>query len=144
MREQLLDHIRVDRVVDPGTHLDVARIETLLPRVGGRDHSVGADQLAPVHVVAESRGQQSQAVPALAGILTIMFWARRLNAMAFSTIAAASRYRRGSVWMESRPSRPPCAAKAGSSSFAAATDISSTSFHPTWSSVAVGSSVRSD
>src|SRR5439155_20673154 len=66
MREQLLDHIRVDRVVDPGTHLDVARIETRLPRVGGRDHSVGADQLAPVHVVAESRGQQLQAVHALA------------------------------------------------------------------------------
>src|SRR6266550_1768860 len=47
-------------------------------------------------------------IPALvAGILTIMFWARRLNAIAFSTIAAASRNRRGSVWMESRPSRAP-------------------------------------
>src|SRR5256885_3387837 len=65
MREQLLDHIRVDRVVDPGTHLDVARIETPLPCIRRRDHSVRADQLAPVHVVAESRGQQSNTVPAL-------------------------------------------------------------------------------
>ena len=84
------------------------------------------------------------AMPArVAGIFTITFGARRLNLIAFSSIAPASRKYRGSVWIERRPLRPACAANAGSRSFAARTDISSTSFQPIWSSVAPGRSRRS-
>ena len=40
------------------------------------------------------------------GILTIMFGARELNSTACSTSRSVSRYRRGSVWMDSRPLTP--------------------------------------
>ena len=76
----------------------------------------------------------------VAGIFTITFGARRLNLMACWRIASESRKKRGSVWMERRPSRPAWAANAGSRSFAALTDISSTSVHPIRSSVAPGRS----
>jgi len=84
------------------------------------------------------------AIPALvAGIFTITFGARVLKRTACSTMALELRKKRGSVCIDSRPSRPACSANAGSSSLAALTDISSTSFQPIWSSVAPGSSSTS-
>ena len=77
------------------------------------------------------------------GILTIMLGASWLNRTACSTSAAVSRNRRGSVWMESRPFRPPSRSKTCRRSPAARTDISSTSRQPIWSSVARGISERS-
>ena len=65
MREQLAHGFGVNRFVDPRPNLDVARVEPLLPRVGGRDHSVRADQSAPLHVVAKGRGEQTHAVATL-------------------------------------------------------------------------------
>ena len=66
MSQELIDYLRVDWIVDPGQHLDVAGIETLLPAVGGRDDGVGTDELAPVHVISEGRGEQPEPVASLA------------------------------------------------------------------------------
>src|SRR5712671_6738485 len=74
----------------------------------------------------------------VAGIFTIMLGASLLNRTVCSSSASLLRKLRGSVWMESRPFRPPCFSNAGRSSSAARTDSSSTSFQPIWSSVADG------
>ena len=51
--------------VDAGLDRHVARVEPLLPHVRRRDHDVAADELAPVHVVAEGGREQADAVAAL-------------------------------------------------------------------------------
>ena len=77
---------------------------------------------------------------AVAGILTMMFGAREAKCSAWATRAAASRRRRGSVCIESRPLRPRCSTKIGSRRAAASTDSSSTTCHPISASPAVGCS----
>ena len=67
------------------------------------------------------------ATPArVAGSFTMTFGARPSNSDACATRASASRHSVGSVWIESRPARPPDAAKAGMSSGAARWLISAT------------------
>ena len=75
-------------------------------RHGERDGGVDADP-------AVGRPPRSRRSPAsVAGILTMMFGASASNSTAWSTSASASRHSRGSVWIESRPSRPALARKA--------------------------------
>ncbi len=70
------------------------------------------------------------ATPALVvGNLTMTFGASSEKAKAWVTMAGASRKRVGSVWMLSRPARPPEASKAGMSRGAARTLISATIPH---------------
>src|ERR1700734_1922867 len=66
MREQLVDNLRMHRVVDARDHRDVAGVQSLLPCVRRRDNRIGADHLAPVHVVAKRRREQPDPVPTLA------------------------------------------------------------------------------
>src|SRR4029077_21023219 len=66
MSKKLLHKFWINRVVDPRSHLDVTRVEALLPRGRWRDDCIRADELAPLHVVAEGRGQQPQPVAAIA------------------------------------------------------------------------------
>ena len=66
MFQQVFDQLRIDGVVDPRPHLDVARVDPSLPSGRRRDDRVRADQLAPVHVITEGRGEQAQPVAAFA------------------------------------------------------------------------------
>ena len=58
--------------------------------------------LTPRYVASSMAGMPA----AVAGIFTIMLGASPAKATAFSTIASVFRYGRGSICMESRPSRP--------------------------------------
>src|SRR5208282_2464792 len=60
------DNFRIDRIVDTFTYSNVAGVKPDLPRIRRGDHHVAADELAPVHVVAERRGKQPQPVATLA------------------------------------------------------------------------------
>src|SRR5436190_3261613 len=79
----------------------------------------------------------------VAGNFTMMFGARRSKWRPCSTIRSADRNRVGSVWVERRPWRPPCASKAGSRSGAARVDISSTIAQARSASLATGRSTVS-
>ena len=74
----------------------------------------------------------------VAGILTMMLGASEAKCSAWSARSFADRRRRGSVCIDSRPLRPPCSSKVGSSSEAAWRETSSTTFQPISDSVAVG------
>src|SRR3954468_15393147 len=63
---EAVDDGRGDGLVDARDGVDAARVEPLLPAEGRRDDDVPADELAPVHVVAEGGGQQPGPVAALA------------------------------------------------------------------------------
>ena len=77
---------------------------------------------------------------AVAGIFTMMFGASEAKYSAWSASAAASRCRRGSVCIDSRPLRPLCSSNAGSRYLAASIETSSTTCQPICDSVAVGRS----
>src|SRR4051812_3046810 len=65
VREQsreLRDDARIDGLVHSRTDRHIAVIESKLPGVRRRDHDVGADELAPMHVIPEGGGKQSRAV----------------------------------------------------------------------------------
>ena len=63
---QIVDNRGIDGPVDPRRDRDVARRKAFLPRARRRDHDVAADQFAPMHVIAERRRQQAEAIAALA------------------------------------------------------------------------------
>src|SRR5207245_10671427 len=62
---ELADDAWVVRLVDAWDRRDPARVDPHLPGVGRRDHHVASDELAPVHVVAERRGEEPDAVATL-------------------------------------------------------------------------------
>src|ERR1700760_945873 len=58
---QFRDDFRVDWIIDSRTHFYIAGIEADLPRIGGRNHHVAADKLAPMHMIAKRGGEKTQA-----------------------------------------------------------------------------------
>ena len=63
---QFLDDMGFDGLVDAGTRLDVARVESNLPGIGRRDYDVTTDEFAPVHVIAERGREQANSIAAIA------------------------------------------------------------------------------
>ena len=57
--QQLLYDVRIDWLLYPRSDTHIARIEANLPFVGRRNHDIAAYQLAPLHVVAECGGEQT-------------------------------------------------------------------------------------
>ena len=79
----------------------------------------------------------------VAGIFTIMFGASASKWIACRRMPGPSRNIRGSVWIDNRPFRPPCASKIGRSIAARLADISSMTRHASSPSVAVACSAAS-
>src|SRR5438309_2301386 len=63
--QQLVNDLRVHRILDAGGNTDVTLIETNLPLVGRRNHHIATDQFTPLHVIAECRREQAYAIAAL-------------------------------------------------------------------------------
>src|SRR5580658_2049439 len=66
LSQQLIYDFRIHRLVNLWGDTYVAAIETKLPLVRRRNHHIPTYQLAPLHVVAECRRQQTDTIAALA------------------------------------------------------------------------------
>src|SRR5579872_5737591 len=64
--QKLIHNFGIDRLIDPRDDLNIARIEANLPFVRRRDHDLSTYEFAPVHVIAESRGEKPDAIFTLA------------------------------------------------------------------------------